>query len=463
MVWVKHTLWALILLLLTGPAYAAVDCFTDEKGVIHITNLKLEKPAPPPENESVPASSPNLSPEAPAQEGEPSPPGDKQEAAKPSSYLTVRQGVIHIANVAGRKAEPARSPVTPNFPEITPGPKSPEPPLAVKPVALAAAAGPLVSFPSLPKPAPVRSYKDHRGVIHISNLPSPPVQRNIMVAGWSSTALGAVAGQSRGNGPLPRTAPAPAFPVTRVSLSDPAFQLNSPTASVRAAPFPGARACATVRRFRDKNGTLHIVGRGLMYSGQARALAGQPSAGASRLNPAAPFDLGAPSVAVRRDKQGRLLIRNTPPLLTAGTSKEELRWQLEPVVTEAAVLFGLPVSLIEAIIRVESNFQTTAVSPKGAMGLMQLMPGTARFLQVSNPFCPRENILGGCRYLRLLLDFFGQSLPLALAAYNAGFQRVLDAGYRVPDIEETRNFVTQVLAHYFAREKQCYALQGRLL
>jgi len=130
---------------------------------------------------------------------------------------------------------------------------------------------------------------------------------------------------------------------------------------------------------------------------------------------------------------------------------------------EAAHLFGLPVSLIEAVIKVESDFQTAAVSPKGATGLMQLMPGTARFLGVEDPFCPRENILGGCRYLRLLLDFFGQSLPLALAAYNAGFQRVIDSSCQVPDIKETQDFVTKVMGNYYLREKLRYYNQRLIL
>ena len=106
------------------------------------------------------------------------------------------------------------------------------------------------------------------------------------------------------------------------------------------------------------------------------------------------------------------------------------------------------------MIKVESNFTTRAVSPKGAMGLMQLMPGTAAFLGVQEPFNPRENILGGCRYLRLLLDLFGGSVPLALAGYNAGYQRVVNCGYRVPDIKETQEFLTQVMGWYLAEEKK---------
>jgi soluble lytic murein transglycosylase-like protein len=127
---------------------------------------------------------------------------------------------------------------------------------------------------------------------------------------------------------------------------------------------------------------------------------------------------------------------------------------LEPIILEAARSYRLPVALIHALIKAESNFVPWAVSPKGAMGLMQLMPGTATFLGVTDPFCPRQNILAGCRYFRLLLDFFCDSIPLALAAYNAGYQRVIDAGHRIPPIKETQEFVTQVLERFYASIKR---------
>jgi len=72
---------------------------------------------------------------------------------------------------------------------------------------------------------------------------------------------------------------------------------------------------------------------------------------------------------------------------------------------------------------------------------------------VQDPFDPKENVMAGCRYFRLLLDLFGQSLPLALAAYNAGYQRVIDAGFRIPAIPETQAFVFQVLGRYFLAKK----------
>ena len=95
----------------------------------------------------------------------------------------------------------------------------------------------------------------------------------------------------------------------------------------------------------------------------------------------------------------------------------------------------------------ESNFDPQAISPKGAQGLMQLMPQTARELQVSDPFSPRDNIVGGARYLRYLLDLFNQDLSLALAAYNAGPEKV-NLYHGVPPYLETRTYVQKVLQIY---------------
>jgi len=106
---------------------------------------------------------------------------------------------------------------------------------------------------------------------------------------------------------------------------------------------------------------------------------------------------------------------------------------------------GIDPLLIKAIIKAESNFDPTAVSPKGAQGLMQLMPATARDLQVTDPFDPQENITGGTKYLRYLLDSYRWDVELSLAAYNAGPGNVKGA---VPNINETRTYVAKVLKNY---------------
>jgi soluble lytic murein transglycosylase len=115
-------------------------------------------------------------------------------------------------------------------------------------------------------------------------------------------------------------------------------------------------------------------------------------------------------------------------------------------IEEAAQEHGLSVALIKAVIRAESNFDPYAVSKKGAEGLMQLMPETARYLGILDSFDPEENIQGGTRYLKEMLTQFDGNLPLALAAYNAGPKRV-EGKNRIPPIEETRTFVRRVMQY----------------
>ncbi len=111
---------------------------------------------------------------------------------------------------------------------------------------------------------------------------------------------------------------------------------------------------------------------------------------------------------------------------------------------DAAERYGVAERLVSAVIRVESAFNPRAISSKGARGLMQLMPETASMLGVRNTFDPQENIDGGVRHLRGLIDRFANNLPLALAAYNAGEKAVVT--YQgIPPYSETRDYVTRVL------------------
>ena len=116
-------------------------------------------------------------------------------------------------------------------------------------------------------------------------------------------------------------------------------------------------------------------------------------------------------------------------------------------IQEASQRYGVPVKLVSAVIRAESGFNPRAVSRKGAQGLMQLMPTTASILGVRNSFDPRENIDGGVRHLRGLIDRFPHSLPLAIAAYNAGERAVVQHS-GIPPYPETRDYVTKVMRFY---------------
>jgi soluble lytic murein transglycosylase-like protein len=162
------------------------------------------------------------------------------------------------------------------------------------------------------------------------------------------------------------------------------------------------------------------------------------------------------------DKDGNTFYTNTPgdgrvkvflPLqqdrakIGSSLSVRNRKGDFEPIISSASRNYSVDPDLVRAVIQAESNYNPQAVSSKGAMGLMQLMPGTAREMAVADPFDPEENIHGGVRYLSELLRLLNNKLPLALAAYNAGPAKVL-AKNEIPQIEETKDYVQKVLRNY---------------
>jgi len=154
------------------------------------------------------------------------------------------------------------------------------------------------------------------------------------------------------------------------------------------------------------------------------------------------------------DEFGRLHFTNVPadPRYKKDPGFETIRktaiqGRFGQFIRSAADLYRLDPELIRAVIKVESSFNPFAVSEKGAMGLMQLMPGTAEEMQVAEPFEAEDNIMGGSRYLRKMLNLFEGDLKLSLAAYNAGPNKVLEYG-RIPRIPETEQYVEKVLFEY---------------
>lgn len=143
--------------------------------------------------------------------------------------------------------------------------------------------------------------------------------------------------------------------------------------------------------------------------------------------------------------------RETPESLNA--SWKEHGWSsgsasIDDLIRKNATRFSIDPYLVFLVIEQESHFHPRIVSPKGALGLMQLMPGTARRFGVSRPFDPAENIRGGTQYLKELMSMFGGRVDLALASYNAGEGRVLDYGNRVPPFKETRDYVKRISSRY---------------
>ncbi len=145
--------------------------------------------------------------------------------------------------------------------------------------------------------------------------------------------------------------------------------------------------------------------------------------------------------------------REQPVIAASGTAWKENGWttgnaRIDSLIKMNAARFGVDPYLVFCVIEQESQFKQFARSPKGAQGLMQLMPGTARRLGVRRPYDPSENIMGGTRYLKELMTMFGGRVDLVLASYNAGEGAVMKYGRNVPPYRETREYVKKIGKRY---------------
>lgn len=161
-----------------------------------------------------------------------------------------------------------------------------------------------------------------------------------------------------------------------------------------------------------------------------------------------------------KDKNGVWHFTNIPSdpryrlyIKTGGMKAKQYIKKYESIIHKAAEQFDVEPHLIKAIMKAESAFDPNAISESGAQGLMQLMPTTADDMRVNNPFDPEENILGGTRYLSLLLKRFKQDKRLAIAAYNVG-AKIVEKHNSVPPIPQTRRFVERVMRYYMEFRKR---------
>lgn len=147
----------------------------------------------------------------------------------------------------------------------------------------------------------------------------------------------------------------------------------------------------------------------------------------------------------------RLYLKSSPNKYFESSVGEKFSISADPdqydnLIMKASIQHDVDFSLLKSIIKVESNFDSHAVSQKGAKGLMQIMPDNFRFLNIRNPFDPEENIMAGALYFKLMLEKFNK-IELALAAYNAG-PNLVDKYNGIPPISETRGYVKKVMSHY---------------
>jgi hypothetical protein len=483
MSWGKGLIIFLGLMQLSYVAHARdIESFTDSQGTLHITNSGTKQPdspanPPSPAAPLHPSRLPRKAPSAlPAREPAPR---AQTPAPKPAAQTPVPQ--------------PGAAPALPVPVNPRPGSRVTHPEGSDRVMPLAGRTGNQAG----PGAAAETSTAHVQRVSWSPPQPLMPASQGKIVI--RRDRQGVIQSTNVAMDEAPLMAPAPAAPIPAVQTQARAPALILPAVQTVSCPELGPEVAAyleaklqchspvwagqTVRRFRDGQGVWHIVnapapdvqspeGPLVASTGQIAVPAAAHDPPVTSTPPAMAWGPGlvkppsgsAPMVVAQRDRRGvvHIFTHTSAEVMSYRNSPVNFLGRVSPAlqscIIEAAELYRLPIPLVLALIRQESNFSHQAVSPKGAMGLMQLMPGTAASLGVRDPFDPRENILAGCRYFRQLLDYFQGNVPLALAGYNAGYHRVISAGYQVPAIKETREFVTQVMGLYCLLEKRASGL-----
>jgi soluble lytic murein transglycosylase-like protein len=166
-----------------------------------------------------------------------------------------------------------------------------------------------------------------------------------------------------------------------------------------------------------------------------------------------------PSANIQAARSAAAEVSNTEQVSSYVRGQPFTQQEIDAAIDQAASRHNVDPSLVRAVIKVESNFNPNAVSRKGAMGLMQLMPQTARQLNVVNPFDPQQNVDAGVRHLKKLMESYGGDVKLSLAAYNAGAGAVSrSAG--IPHFGETRNYVKRITQLYYGGAASGYRILG---
>ncbi|HXD30449.1 MAG TPA: lytic transglycosylase domain-containing protein [Pyrinomonadaceae bacterium] len=170
------------------------------------------------------------------------------------------------------------------------------------------------------------------------------------------------------------------------------------------------------------------------------------------------FTRGPMNIFIERSRIDRIEREDLESLAKSNSSSKERRWtsgnlKIDSLIKQNGAKHGVDPYLIFCVMEQESHFSSRAVSPKGARGLMQLMPGTGARFGVRNPFSPAENIAGGTRYLKQLMNKFNGRVDLVLASYNAGEGAVVKFGSRVPPYRETRDYVRKISYKYHGSKK----------